>query len=135
MDLFAFRINYNEDIQYDVNGMVESLYNGNILSLFRYGEVDDPNNLIEIDDLEYEYDLGNKLINVVDNTTHSAGFNDGNQKGVNGNTDNDFEYDSYGNLIIDRNKGITEIVYNHLNLPKKIIFENESVERKKCLGV
>ena len=106
--------------------MVRPLYNGNILSLFRYGEVDDPNNLIEIDDLEYEYDLGNKLINVVDNTTHSAGFNDGNQKGINGNTDNDFEYDSYGNLIKDRNKEIDEIVYNHLNLPKKIIFENEN---------
>ena len=47
----------------------------------------------------------------------------------NGNTGNDpdFEYDDYGNLIIDRNKGITEIVYNHLNLPKKITFDNNDV--------
>ena len=37
-------------------------------------------------------------------------------------------YDDYGNLIEDRNKGITEIVYNHLNLPKKIIFDNSEFD-------
>jgi hypothetical protein len=79
-----------------------------------------------IDDLLYEYDTGNKLINVMDLTNFSEGFNDGNQKGINGNTDDDFEYDTYGNLIKDRNKEIDEIVYNHLNLPKKIIFENDN---------
>ena len=177
VDLFAFRINYNGTIQYDVNGMVEPLYNGNIaettwrtasdnirrryaysydylnrlrdawyqvpgttmpvsnaynehltydsngniLTLFRTGEVDDPDNVLEIDDLEYEYDDGNKLINVIDYTTHSAGFNAGNTS-----NDPDFEYDDYGNLIIDRNKGINEITYNHLNLPKKIVFENDN---------
>ena len=182
VDLFAFRINYNGTIQYDVNGMVRPLYNGNIaettwrtasdntrrryaysydylnrlrdawyqvpgttmpvsnaynehltydsngniLTLFRTGEVDDPDNVLEIDDLEYEYyndDNSNRLKNVTDATTHSAGFNDGNT----GN-DPDFEYDDYGNLIIDRNKGITEIVYNHLNLPKKITFDNNEFD-------
>ncbi|HZH87729.1 MAG TPA: RHS repeat-associated core domain-containing protein, partial [Chitinophagaceae bacterium] len=37
---------------------------------------------------------------------------------------NDFEYDDYGNMVEDRNKKITNITYNHLNLPKKITFEN-----------
>ena len=40
----------------------------------------------------------------------------------------DFEYDTYGNLIVDNNKGITEITYNHLNLPKKITFENNDYD-------
>ena len=66
---------------------------------------------------------GNKLINVVDLTNFTEGFHDGNKKGVNGNTDDDYEYDTYGNLIVDNNKGIVEIIYNHLNLPKKITFD------------
>ncbi len=66
------------------------------------------------------YDLGNKLLNVTDTTNYSTGFDDGNNHETT--HDNDFEYDTYGNLIIDRNKGITEISYNHLNLPKKITF-------------
>jgi len=41
----------------------------------------------------------------------------------------DFEYDDYGNLIVDNNKGITEIIYNHLNLPKKItVGTNRTIE-------
>src|SRR5690606_35899439 len=106
---------YDEYLTYDKNG--------NILSLFRNGEVDDPNNVQEIDDLTYEYDdgnKGNKLLNVLDDTEHSAGFNDGNIEGDS--SVDDFEYDDYGNLIQDRNKGITEVTYNHLNLPKKITF-------------
>jgi len=66
------------------------------------------------------YDLGNKLLNVTDTTNYSTGFDDGNNHQTT--FVNDFEYDTYGNLIIDRNKGITEISYNHLNLPKKITF-------------
>src|SRR5690606_32179322 len=31
-----------------------------------------------------------------------------------------FDYDDYGNLVEDKNKDITSIAYNHLNLPKKI---------------
>src|SRR5690606_36984262 len=36
----------------------------------------------------------------------------------------DFEYDDYGNLVLDRDKEIQEIRYNHLNLPTKISFTN-----------
>uniref|UniRef100_UPI00321B59BA RHS repeat domain-containing protein n=1 Tax=Flavobacterium olei TaxID=1886782 RepID=UPI00321B59BA len=43
-------------------------------------------------------------------------FNDANK------TDDDYSYDDFGNLITDKNKNITEIAYNHLNLPKKITF-------------
>src|SRR5690606_5211394 len=36
----------------------------------------------------------------------------------------DFEYDDYGNLVLNRDKEIQEIRYNHLNLPTKISFTN-----------
>ncbi|WP_177734353.1 RHS repeat domain-containing protein [Flavobacterium inviolabile] len=43
--------------------------------------------------------------------------------GENGATD-DYTYDASGNLILDANKNITNITYNHLNLPVVITFSN-----------
>lgn len=40
--------------------------------------------------------------------------------------EDDFAYDANGNLTKDRNKGITSISYNHLNLPVKINFGSEA---------
>ncbi|WP_164905210.1 hypothetical protein [Aequorivita ciconiae] len=57
---------------------------------------------------------------MVDQERHPDGYNDRNPDV----RDPDFKYDNYGNLIADRDKEIKEIVYNHLNLPVKIIFEN-----------
>ena len=100
--------------------------NGNILSLKRNGEKETEQFVIMIDDLDYDYD-SNQLVNVADATGHSDGFDDGNDPQQT--QLNDFEYDDYGNMVIDRNKGITNITYNHLNLPKKITFENnQSIE-------
>jgi RHS repeat-associated protein len=45
-----------------------------------------------------------------------SGFIDGT------NTGDDYEYDEFGNMLLDRNKGITSIEYNHLNLPRRINF-------------
>src|SRR5690554_2699001 len=104
---------YNEQLTYDMNG--------NILTLKRNGKEETEQYLIPIDNLDYEYD-GNRLINVTDSTNHPAGFDDRNKHTQTNN--DDFEYDEYGNMVIDRNKGITNITYNHLNLPKKITFEN-----------
>jgi len=86
--------------------------------------------MMMIDDLEYEYAstgsaqvAGNKLINVTDHEAHPAGFDDGNIHTES--SRDDFEYDAYGNLTADHNKQIHEITYNHLNLPKKIFFEEQ----------
>ena len=51
---------------------------------------------------------------------HIRNFKDGNTNP----SLNDYEYDLNGNMILDRNKGITEITYNYLNLPEKITFSN-----------
>ncbi len=107
---------YDESAQYDKNG--------NIVSLVRNGHIDaTPFDLIEIDNLQYNYNpKSNKLLDVEDSSMCLNGFYDGN-------TDvnyHDFEYDSFGNLTKDRNKGIQKITYNHLNLPVRVTFENNA---------
>lgn len=101
---------YNEHLTYDENG--------NILSLMRNGDVEDANTVVEVDELTYTYDLGNKLLKVIDSTSHPSGFKENSSNPL----DDDYDYDVYGNLISDQNKGITLISYNHLHLPKKITF-------------
>ena len=71
-----------------------------------------------MDLLAYTYDQGNKLLKVTDTGNKTYGFKDGT------NTNDDFEYDDNGNMIIDRNKGISSITYNHLNLPKTVSISN-----------
>jgi RHS repeat-associated protein len=100
---------YNENLSYDKNG--------NIQFLTRNGDIDDALPPNGIDDLVYTYTPNtNKLQNVIDNTNNTSGFNDGNKSSV------DYTYDLNGNLKTDANKNITDIVYNHLNLPTKITF-------------
>src|SRR5690606_32536949 len=97
--------------------------NGNILSLKRYGyyELEGVKGIDIIDHLTYAYTpLSNQLKNVTDNA-YIEGFKDGN----NGNTlSQDYEYDINGNMTTDRNKGITSIAYNPINLPTRVVFEN-----------
>ncbi len=97
--------------------------NGNIFKLQRQGAiVPEPTintntDFGTMDDLTYVYDSGNKLLKVTDaitGTPGAGGFKDGT------NTDNDYTYDDNGNMTIDRNKGISNITYNHLNLPTSV---------------
>ncbi len=92
--------------------------NGNLLSLERYEGSSSPAvPPIEIDDLGYTYDNGNKLLKVADATANPSGFNT-NGAGTNA----QYTYDNFGNLKSDPYKKITNITYNHLNLPVKITF-------------
>src|SRR5690606_16614403 len=97
---------YGEALSYDKNG--------NSLTVSRSGELVS-GQPVEIDDLTYTY-TANQLQTVTDATNNPAGFNDGNTTGT------DYTYDTFGNLKTDKNKGITNIVYNHLNLPVEITF-------------
>ncbi|MBP2832818.1 hypothetical protein J8281_11535, partial [Aquimarina sp. U1-2] len=90
---------------------------GNILSLARNGWQNNTN-YGNMDVLSYQYDAGNKLKKVTDTGNKTYGFKDGT------NTNDDFEYDANGNMIIDRNKGIASITYNHLNLPETVSISN-----------
>src|SRR5690606_3800828 len=108
---------YNEIINYDLNG--------NITSLNRTTG-DNSGAAVAMDELTYTYKDGNGNSNVLLNVSDAVspqstdGF-------IDGNTDptlNDYEYDQNGNMILDRNKGITEIKYNNLNLPTRITWAN-----------
>ncbi|MFH7004205.1 DUF6443 domain-containing protein [Flavobacterium bizetiae] len=103
---------YNESLDYDKNG--------NIKSLQRYGDSDAPGIVFKIDELTYGYEAENpnRLAKVTEGLggNDHKGFIDGNKVG------DDYTYDDNGNMIADKNKNITKIEYNHLNLPKKITF-------------
>jgi RHS repeat-associated protein len=106
------RNSYDEHLTYDKNG--------NIMHLDRNGESDDATTVIAIDNLDYTY-TGNQLVKVVDSTTHTAGFKDSTTNAV-----PDYSYDNNGNMTADNNKGITSILYNHLNQPTEIVFNSNS---------
>lgn len=98
--------NYNVlGIQYDKNG--------NIKNLTRNGW---QNSTIftDMDKLVYTYDNGNKLIKVLDNGNDNYGFKDDKDASI------EYTYDANGNMTKDDNKGITNITYNHLNLPVNV---------------
>jgi RHS repeat-associated protein len=105
---------YNENLSYDKNG--------NIMNLSRYGDRDEQYLPIQIDNLGYNYGTNsNQLKSVTDATNNTSGFKDGITTG------NDYEYDVNGNMTVDKNKNITAITYNHLNLPTKIIFPTGNI--------
>ncbi|MVT10247.1 DUF6443 domain-containing protein [Chitinophaga tropicalis] len=98
--------------------------NGNINSMTQKGMVG--TGITTIDQLSYSYqDKSNKLLTVADpSSTATAKLGDFN-KGTN--TGNDYSYDVNGNLVSDQNKGISSIVYNHLNLPSQITITGKGV--------
>ena len=111
--------------------------NGNILSLRRRGLLTNatrtaPKQFGAVDMLTYRYD-GNRLQAVDDQVTTNqrprpAGYNgapaslagDFQEQGVR--QGQEYFYDANGNATQDRNKGITGMMYNHLNLPTQVHF-------------
>ncbi|MFZ1807622.1 MAG: RHS repeat-associated core domain-containing protein, partial [Cyclobacteriaceae bacterium] len=87
--------------------------NGNIKALSRKGDKG-----ADMDVLTYNYGdnetHGNQLRWVLDAAPGQKGFVDGNSSG------DDYLYDANGNMTTDKNKNITAITYNHLNLPEKV---------------
>jgi|26BtaG_2_1085354.scaffolds.fasta_scaffold00028_3 RHS repeat-associated protein len=102
---------YDEYLKYDLNG--------NITELKRFSGSDTPIGAQLTDDLDYIYFTdSNQLKSVTDATNSTVGFGDGNTNG------DDYVYDANGNLTKDRNKGIENISYNHLNLPTEILWSS-----------
>lgn len=101
----------NNQIKYDPNG--------NILFMYQKGWKLTGSDFIDKMNYSY-YTTTNKLKQVTDDV------NDNNSKlgdfkyDANTKTATDYDYDVNGNLIIDNNKQISSIVYNHLNLPQTI---------------
>jgi len=95
------------------------------MGLVRQGQtIENPNLALgagygTMDNLVYTYDSGNKLLKVTDNATNGTyGFKDGADLAI------EYTYDTNGNMLTDANKGITNITYNHLNLPTQVFINN-----------
>ncbi len=112
------------DLSYDANG--------NILTQKQKGLLVTGSNYI--DQLSYAYQSNsNKLQNVIDasnDVNTKLGDFRSSQKYMTqfptGKTVQavDYDYDQNGNLTVDRNKDITSISYNHLNLPQTITIKD-----------
>lgn len=113
----AFRQNIAGNWTNPTNAFTETGYdydlNGNIKKLDRYGKGG-----AQMDILTYDYGAGdqqgNQLRWVADAGDKTLGFVDGNVSG------DDYLYDANGNMTSDKNKNITAITYNYLNLPEKV---------------
>ncbi|MCI5051042.1 MAG: DUF6443 domain-containing protein [Candidatus Pacebacteria bacterium] len=113
-------------------GQISYDKNGNLLTLQRYGTNSSGNISGLWDNLYYNYyggwdnnpintHHGNQLREVYDlasGTLKPEGFKDDTSRSP------DYTYDANGNLISDKNKGITSITYNFLNLPERINFNS-----------
>ena len=109
----------NQDARFYDLSNVRYDKNGNITRLRRRAPLADFSDHENIDQLNYRYfNNSNQLRRVNDNYagTNTDGFIDGD------NIDNDYAYDDNGNLILDKNKNITNIEYNFLNLPTRVVF-------------
>jgi len=94
----------NENVDYDKNG--------NITFLTRYRK-----GTGLIDNLSYTYKNGNasNMLDKVDDTVAGDyGFSEYVKQA------NEYAYDGNGNLTADLNKGYNSILYNYLNLPKRV---------------
>lgn len=102
---FLFGNTYNETgITYDMGG--------NIKTLKRFDQ-----NGVLMDQLSYDYTgIGNQIKSITDQSANANGFNDRSSQ------TSEYTYDPNGNIKSDANKGIADIVYNHLNLPSIVYF-------------
>ena len=104
---------HNEALTYDKNGNINTLQRSGFATATApaTGLVWDE----WLDNLKYTYQ-GNQLLKVEDLGNKTNGVLDP------ATTGDDYNYDSNGNLTLDKNKNITGITYNHFNLPNKITF-------------
>lgn len=94
--------------------------NGNITFLHRSGDKIAGSAQENMDVMSYEYD-GNQLNRIKEDGLTTSGFITG---VLPSNAAVQYRYDTNGNLKSDTNKKISNIDYNHLNLPVKVTFSN-----------
>ncbi|MEO7210707.1 MAG: DUF6443 domain-containing protein, partial [Chitinophagaceae bacterium] len=100
-----------KNMSYDANGNITNLnQNGLILSTSSI-----------IDSLTYGYITNTNRLKYVTDAANNPNSTLGDFKEVNNNTTQDYWYDGNGNLTKDKNKSISSISYNYLNLPQTIV--------------
>ncbi|MBO7609267.1 MAG: hypothetical protein J6S96_03575 [Muribaculaceae bacterium] len=116
--------NYSCTYQYDLNGNITALTRKGVsmtttVSPYVVWAFDD------IDDLTITYN-GNQLKKVTDQCDEltyegAMDFRDGANKGT------EYSWDANGNITSDKNRRIHKIIYNVLNLPRKITFNDGNI--------
>ncbi|MEN9611340.1 MAG: hypothetical protein RLZZ628_2154, partial [Bacteroidota bacterium] len=107
---------FQEQLTYDLRGNIQTLKrNGMNLGGWAEGKFVAGNYGL-IDNLKYSYVGGNQLKSITESSLLDRGF-----KTNPAVTSDQYGYDGNGNLIYDKNKYITSIEYNYLNLPMKIV--------------
>ncbi len=91
---------------------VQYYKNGNIKNLSRRDAIGQ-----QLDALTYVYQ-GNRLLSVSDTGDKTRGFTDGSALST------EYAYNAAGSMTSDLNKGISQITYNHLNLPLVVQFSD-----------
>jgi RHS repeat-associated protein len=110
---------FNEQLSYDLRGNITTLQRNGLNSNGWTG-----NNFVAgtyglIDNLTYAYNTKNQLLSVNEASLPTRGFK------TNPNATGDqYGYDANGNLMFDKNKYLTSIEYNYLNLPIKVVIDN-----------
>ncbi|MBO9203609.1 MULTISPECIES: DUF6443 domain-containing protein [Niastella] len=121
------KMNYSMKVGDGINPASAYDANGNLLAMTQQGwKAGSPGALI--DQLTYNYTInGNDLSNVLrgvsdqsPNTSTLGDFNDRNNDGT-----DDYSYDANGNMTLDKNKHISNIAYNHLNLPSVVTVKKD----------
>jgi YD repeat-containing protein len=103
------------DKAYDVENLDYDKH-GNLYSLKRYSWDSEINQSVLMDDLTYNYDASvqNRLTSISDAVGQVVSSQEANSSS--------YTYDINGNLITDSDKNITNIIYDHRNLPLEIQF-------------
>ena len=114
------------DRYYDIFNERVTAYdkNGNILGLQRNGQIGAGDNYGMIDNLTYTLN-GNQLARV-DDAVGTAEYNGGFEFRDAVQQADEYDYDANGNLTKDLNRNISNIEYNFLNLPGKVVFGDGS---------
>jgi RHS repeat-associated protein len=108
---------FGEKLTYDVRGNITSLIRNGMIAPGTNTNSYVSGNFGVIDNLAYVYGDSNRVKRITDGANTTKGF-----KYAATGADRDYDYDKNGNLVADRNKGITRIVYNYMNLPQTIEF-------------
>ena len=125
-ELDNYRLSF---VSYDDNGNINTLRRQGLLQAATHNKVKQYG---AVDNLTYAY-LGNRLQAVDDQVTGNQRPQPATYHGAPTSLAGDFQeagvhqgqeylYDANGNLTADKNKNITGILYNHLNLPRQIHF-------------
>ena len=125
-ELDNYRLSF---VSYDDNGNINTLRRQGLLQAATHNKVKQYG---AVDNLTYAYQ-GNRLQSVDDQVTGNQRVQPATYHGAPTSLAGDFQeagghqgqeylYDANGNLTADKNKNITGILYNHLNLPRQIHF-------------